>query len=145
MRRLLLLTVLFAAALAVPGRAQQRGGRGGGGGGIPRLDPTENSRSTVDPDSAPVMSHNDSVMYRNRMTAARRPFSKCLGVGFQTCASGETEARLSADGTAYGVLMTRYDGKSAFLWRITGRVNGAAAGGEGGRQRGGGGRARRRG
>jgi hypothetical protein len=144
MRRLFFLSLLFAAAIALPAHSQQRGGRGGGG-SAPRLDPTENSRGTPDPDSAPVMSHNDSIMYRNRMTAARRPFSKCLGVGFQTCASGETEARLSADGTAYGVLMTRYDGKSAFLWRITGRVNGAAAGGEGGRQRGGGGRARRRG
>jgi hypothetical protein len=93
-------------------------------------------------DTLSVLSARDSAIYKARITASRRPFNDCQGQAFQTCASGETEARLSSDGTAYGVLMTRkYDGKAAYLWRITGRVGGggAGAGGAGGKGRRGGG------
>ncbi|MEO8199456.1 MAG: hypothetical protein ABI679_02940, partial [Gemmatimonadota bacterium] len=89
-------------------------------------------------DSAPVLTAEDSARFRARTTAARSPFSLCTGPAFQTCASGETEARLASDGTAYGVLLTRkYDGKSSFLWRITGRVGGAGEPGGAGGKRGG--------
>jgi hypothetical protein len=91
-------------------------------------------------DSLEILTPQDSAIYRARITAARKPFSDCRGQAFQTCASGETEARLSSDGTAYGVLMTRnYDGKAAYLWRITGRVGGGAGGGGGGGRKGRGG------
>lgn len=88
-------------------------------------------------DSGPVFTAEDSAQYRARTTASRNPFSECTGPAFQTCASGETEARLASDGTAYGVLLTRkYDGKSSFLWRITGRVGGGGMGdGAGGGRR----------
>lgn len=128
--------ILASLGLAVPAEAQR--------GRTPTIE-------LADPmDTVEVLTAQDSAIYRARITAARKPFSDCEPPAFQTCASGETEARLSSDGTAYGVLMTRkYDGKSAYLWRITGRVGGGAGGGGGGggrKGRGGGGRgAKRRG
>lgn len=92
------------------------------------------------PDTTPpVLTAQDSAWFRARTSPIRKPYSDCSGLAFQTCASGEIEARLSADATAFGVLMTRaYDGKSAFLWRITGRVAAGGGGGAaGGRSRGG--------
>ena len=108
--------------------------------GIPRLDPLagRDAQDTV------ITSAVDSALHVARTTASKKPFSECQGHAFQTCASGETVARLSVDGTAYGVLISGiYDERSgmlrtAFLWRITGRV---ASGGEGG----GGGKGGRRG
>lgn len=92
-------------------------------------------------DTLEVMSAQDSAIFRARITAADKPFSDCKGQAFQTCASGELEARLNLDGTAYGVLFTRnFDGKSLYLWRIT-RGGGAGGGGGGGAR----GRGKRRG
>ncbi len=89
----------------------------------------------TDLDSVPALTAEDSARFRARTTAAKKPFDECTGPAFQTCASGAAEARLASDGTAYGVLLTRADGKSAFLWRITGRVSGGGEGGGGGRKR----------
>jgi hypothetical protein len=101
-----------------------------------------------EPDSTGPLSAQDSAYFRARITAAENPFHECKGQAFQTCASGELAARLSSDGTAYGVLFTRnIDGRSLFLWRITrgGGGGGGAGGGGRGRGGGGGGRGKRRG
>lgn len=129
MKRMLL---VVAMSLVLGSAAQaQRGGRGGqvqvpmGGDAL---------------DTVEVLSARDSAIFRGRITAAKSPYSDCQLHAFQSCASGDVEARLSADGTAYGVLMTRYDGKAAYLWKLSARATGAGDGaGGGGRRRGGGG------
>lgn len=73
-------------------------------------------RPTVD---TAGMTATDSLHLRARRTAAKGLFNSCQFQAFQTCAAGEIEARLTSDGTAYGVLITRiYDGKGVFLWRL---------------------------
>jgi hypothetical protein len=91
-------------------------------------------------DSVVPMTAQDSAIFRARTTAAESPYNDCMGQAFQTCASGEMEARLSSDGTGYGVLFTRnYDGRSLFLYQITrGGRGGGGGGGAGGGGRGGG-------
>ena len=117
-------------------QAQKRGGAGGAG----RLPIIEQEQ----PDSLAPLTAQDSAIFRARMTAAEKPYSDCKAQAFQTCASGELEARLSSDGTAYGVLFTRnYDGRSLYVAQITRRAGGGGGGGRGGR--GGGGRAKKRG
>lgn len=102
--------------------------------GVPRLDPTA-SRGDTTP---VVMTAADSAVRIGRETASRVLFHQCTGYAFQTCGAGETAARLSLDGTAYGVLLNVQDpkggGHSIFLWRITGHVslNGAETDEEGG-------------
>lgn len=108
----------------------------------PRLNPNAGRG-----DTAATMTAADSISFLARTTASRKPFHECAGHAFQTCASGETAARLSLDGTAYGVLISVFDDRSgtertAFLWRITGRVGISGAdeegpGGGGGGKRGG--------
>jgi hypothetical protein len=116
---------------------------------VPRLDPGAGKS-----DSVQQMSAADSASYRARTTASKSLFHECTGHAFQTCASGETLARLSVDGTGYGVVLSVFDERngtqrSLFLWRITGRVGIGAAEDEegpgGGKGKGGrrGGRARR--
>ena len=88
---------------------------------VPRPDPTAGESDTTQITAA------DSASYRARVTASSKPYHECTGQAFQTCASGETAARLSLDGTAYGVVLSVFDkrsgvARSAFLWRITGRV-----------------------
>lgn len=90
---------------------------------VPRLEPSAGKAET----SEQVMTAADSASFRARTTASKRPYHECTGHAFQTCASGETAARLSLDGTAYGVVLNIFDERhgierSAFLWRITGRV-----------------------
>jgi hypothetical protein len=118
---------------------------------VPRLDPNAARGDTM----RTRMSTADSLSMVARTTASKKPYHECSGRAFQTCASGETAARLSLDGTAYGVVMNVFDDRrgteiSAFLWRITGRVTlrgmmeddpeDPGAGGGGGRK---GGRSRR--
>ena len=123
--------ILLAGVLA-PGIQAQRGRTPMVGGGE---------------DSVIEMTAQDSAIFRGRITASENPYNNCTSQAFQTCASGELEARLSSDGTAYGVLYTRhYDGRSLYLWRITRGGGGGGGAGGGGRGRGGGGRgAKRRG
>lgn len=121
---------------------------------VPRLDPRD-GQGDADTTTQPRMSASDSVIFHARTTASRKPYSACIGQAFQTCASGQTVARLSLDGTAYGVLISIFDERhglerSAFLWRITGRVGIGGTDEEGGGRRGrkgggggGGGRGRR--
>jgi len=115
----------------------------------PRLDPTVRTRpdSTV---TRPVMTAADSIALHDRMTASRKLFSECDPHAFQTCGSGSTSARLSLDGTAYGVLINVFDDqrgveRPVFLWRITGRVGIGGFDRDGGELEGGGGGGGRRG
>jgi hypothetical protein len=126
MKRVFIL-VCLSAALATTVSAQRR---------------TAPQLSEEEEDTLTILTPRDSAIFRGRITASEKPFSECNSRAFQTCASGDTEARLSADGTAYGVLMTRqYDGRSSYLWKLSGRATvGPGAGGAGGRGRGGGAR-----
>jgi hypothetical protein len=119
MRRLVVLLMVSGFPLVL--RAQ-----------VPRLEPGAGSS-----DTAQQLTAADSASYRARTTASKKPYHECTGQAFQTCASGETAARLSLDGTAYGVVLNIYDersgvARSAFLWRITGRVGMGAVDEEGG-------------
>ncbi|MEP7326696.1 MAG: hypothetical protein ABI836_12160 [Gemmatimonadota bacterium] len=96
-----------------------------------------------------MMTAEDSAARIGRITASKKPFHECTGYAFQTCGSGETAARLSLDGTAYGVLISVADRTGAprpiFLWRLSGRVGMGGLGDdeEGGGGRGGGGKPKR--
>ena len=139
MRSIVLILLAAFSVLSTPGHAQKKRGGGGGGGTSPLVQEAEQR-----PDSAVPMSARDSANFRARTTAALKPYSECKGQAFQTCASGELEARLSSDGIAYGLLFTRnYDGKALYLWQIV--RGGGGGGGGGGKGRGGGRGAKRRG
>lgn len=120
--------VLTTAVHAQKKRGGGGGGRGGGGGSTSALLPDEV------PDSTAPMTAQDSAIFRARTTASLKPFNECKGQAFQTCASGELEARLSSDGIAYGLLFTRnYDGRSLYLWQLARRNGGGGGKGRGGR------------
>ena len=113
-------------------------------GQAPRLDPNAGRADTT----RVTMSAADSISYHARITAATNPFSRCESHAFQTCGSGETAARLSLDGTAFGVVISVFDDRrgierSIFLWRITGRVGIGAADDDSDPTGGGGGKGRR--
>jgi hypothetical protein len=111
---------------------------------VPQLEPGADKSDTTQ-----QMTAADSASFRARTTASKRPYHECTGHAFQTCASGETAARLSLDGTGYGIVLNIFDERtgverSAFLWRITGRVGIGAGDDEGGGPGGGkGGKGRR--
>jgi hypothetical protein len=141
MRGIVLGLLAAFSLLTTTAHAQKKRGGGGGGGATALLQEQET-------DSTGPMTAQDSASFRARTTASQKPFNECKGQAFQTCASGELEARLSSDGIAYGILFTRnYDGKSLYLWRIArgpsgggggkGRGGGGGGGGRGAKRRGG--------